>query len=470
MQIALRREGSRDSLVQQIVGEVCEAIDAGRLHAGQRMPSVRRAAQTWGVSRNSVVDAYERLVASGHLQSLRGSGFYVRQPERDTGRTEPLPREPADIDAAWMLRYGSDAGDELHRPGWGGLPADWLNQSGIRKALRDVSRREGTSFTDYGHPAGSLALRTQLHRRLGQLDIPADPGQILTTNGASQGLDLIARLLLEPGDTVLVDDPGYYTLFALLRTLRVNVIGIPRLADGPDLGALEQALAAHRPKAYFIISVLHNPTGTTIAPAHAHKLLRLVEQSDVTVVEDDVYGDFHTESPLRLAALDGLNRVIYVNSFSKTMASGLRLGYLAAGPETASRLLDLKLLSSMTTPAVSDHVMLELLANGQYRRFLSALCTRLHSSRRRLIPTLERLGFDVAADQGRGMYVWARLPGEADGRELARQAAERGVMLAPGHVFRPNGEACDHLRFNVACSNHVEIFRVLEALLPRCGH
>lgn len=465
MEITLRRDDPAASLVEQIVAEIVRAIDDAGLRAGHRMPSVRRAASAWAVSRNSVVEAYDRLVAAGYLQSVRGSGFYVRHPEKPVRHPEPLPRESAEFDAVWMLRFGSDAASCLHRPGWGGLPTDWLNQAGMRKALRDVSRREGVSLTDYGHPAGLPELRMQLHRRLEQIGIRAEPGQILTTNGVSHALDLISRLLLRPGDSVLVDDPGYYTLFALMRTLGVRVIGIPRNADGPDLQALEEALHTHQPKAYFIITVLHNPTGACISPACAHQLLRMVEQAGVTVIEDDIYGDFHTASPLRLAALDGLENVVYVNSFSKSMSSALRLGYVAAGPELVSRLMDLKLVSSLTTSAIAEQVMVELLAGGQYRRFLSALCSRLDASRRRLLQRLERLGFDVGDDAGRGMYVWARLPADIDSRDIARAASARGVMLAPGHVFRPNGEPSDHLRFNVACSNHVEIYRVLEELL-----
>lgn len=468
MDIQLQREATGPSLVEQIVRQVAAAVDHARLGPGMRMPSVRRGAADWGVSRNSVVEAYERLVASGHLESVRGSGFYVRARERAIRHPEPLPRESAEIDAVWMLRSGEDARC-AYRPGWGGLPTEWLNQDGIRKALREISRRQGTSFTDYGHPAGAPELRTQLHRDLTRLGIPADPGQILTTNGASHGLDLVARLLLRPGDTVLVDDPGYYTLFALLRTLGVNIVGVPRTAEGPDLEALEQALSAHRPKAYFVITVLHNPTGGSIAPACAHHLLRLVERSGTTVIEDDVYGDFHTDAPLRLAAMDGLRRVVYVKSFSKTLSSGLRLGFLAASPELASRLMDLKLVSSLTTSVLGEQVMLELLASGQYRRFLSGLCARLDEARRRLLPRLERLGFDVAADEGRGMYVWARLPSGADASEVARQAMNRGVMLAPGHVFRPNGEASRHIRFNVACSNHLAVYRALDEVLNADG-
>jgi DNA-binding transcriptional MocR family regulator len=151
------------------------------------------------------------------------------------------------------------------------------------------------------------------------------------------------------------------------------------------------------------------------------------------------------------------------------MSSALRLGYIAAGPELISRLMDLKLVSSLTTSAIAEQVLLELLASGQYRRFLSGLRARLDASRRRLLQRLEILGFDVSADSGRGMYVWARLPDGLDAREIAQAASRRGVLLAPGHVFRAHGEASDRLRFNVACSNHVEIYRVLEELLAAAG-
>lgn len=212
----------------------------------------------------------------------------------------------------------------------GFIPAAWRDVEGIAQSVRHVSRTDIMSLVDYAVPQGDGILRTQISRQLARFEIGAPPQQILVTHSTSHALDLVARMMLRPGDTVFVEDPGYFNLFGLLKLQGIQLIGVPRLRTGPDVDAMQALLAAHRPKLFFVNTVFHNPTATNIAPQIAFAILQLAQQYDFYVVEDDAYADLQSAPTQRLAALDQLNRVIYVSGFSKTLSSSLRLGYIAA--------------------------------------------------------------------------------------------------------------------------------------------
>lgn len=195
--------------------------------------------------------------------------------------------------------------------------------------------RTGTddALVDYGSTRGSSALRRLLLRRLAEQAIEATPDHLLLTGSGTQAIDLICRFLLQPGDTVLVDDPCYFNFQALLRAHQAKVVGVPYTPSGPNTAAFETALIEHRPRLYLTNAALHNPTGATMAPAVAHRLLTLAATHDLIVVEDDIFGDLEPEPSPRLAALDGLSRVIWLTSFSKTLSASVRCGCIAARPD-----------------------------------------------------------------------------------------------------------------------------------------
>ena len=305
-------------LVEQITGFLRTRIDERALRAGTRMPSIRRFAEDNGVSRFTVVEAYDRLVAQGYLESRRGSGFYIRERPQPVRRAEP--REPAAtrIDVVWLLHHlyaGNDNRDVL-LAGSGCLPESWLDEEMLQSGLRALSRREPSALTGYGTPRGYAPLRNLLQVHLAELEIRAEPDNIVLTAGASHALDLVARYFLQPGDAVLVDDPGYYVLFGRLAAMGMRPIGVPRGGDGLDVERLEALAKEHRPKLFMTNSVLHNPTGTSLGAADAFRVLRLAEAHDFHIVEDDILADLHPGRAHRIAQLDQLNRVIYVGSFS----------------------------------------------------------------------------------------------------------------------------------------------------------
>jgi DNA-binding transcriptional MocR family regulator len=454
-------------LTDQIVMGVKRQIDDRQLRPGTRLPSIRNFAQTHGVSRFTVVEAYDRLVAMGCLQSRRGAGFYVAAPAAGSGG--PVPAAPEshrhNEELVWLIRRLLEAGDHSALAGGPWLPNSWQEESGIRQALSALARKNGAHLLEYGNPFGYLPLREHLALTLAEIGVAATAPQILLTQGTSQALDLVIRYLLKPGDCALVDDPGYYNMFGNLRVHGVEMLAIPRRPDGPDFTALEALAAARRPKVYFTQSAMQNPTGSNTSPHVAFRLLQAAESHDFTVVEDDIFCDLQLIKPPRLATLDQLNRVIYVRSFSKTLSGSLRVGFVASTQSVVDALADIKMLTCITTSQFTERLLYLMLVDGHYRKHLSRLRERLGEARISVVRAFERVGLEMFAEPTDGMFVWARLPNIADSFTLAESAHSEGIVLAPGVVFRPHLERSPWMRFNVATCDDPRIMRWLERQL-----
>ncbi|MDK9695070.1 MAG: PLP-dependent aminotransferase family protein [Siculibacillus sp.] len=467
MDFDVDREGSA-TLAEAVAAAVERAIVDRRLPPGARLPSIRRLAEAKGVSKSTVVEAYDRLVASGRVRSRPGSGFTVAvEPRRPS--VDPTPVLDRDIDPSWVMRRSLEVDPTIPKPGCGWLPSEWLEEAGIRRALRAVARDPVARLVDYGHPLGHPALRRLLSLRLGERGIEVEPQAIVLTAGASAAVDLVVRHLVEPGDAVFVDDPCYYNFRAQLRLNRARVVSIPFRPDGPDLEVFAREAEIHRPRLYLTNSGPHNPTGGRIGPATAHRLLNLATRFDFTIVEDDVFADFETRPSPRLAALDRLERVIHVGSFSKTLSSALRLGWVAARPERVEDLSELKLATSFTNDDLAAQVVVRLLADGSYRRHVEGLRRRIASARAQVLRELEKLGLTPWSTGDDGLFLWVELPDGFDAADLAKQGAAAGIIFAPGDVFSPSLSAGRFLRFNVAQSGSRRIWDFLARTLGRRG-
>ena len=489
--------GSDRSLVDQTVGWMKRRIDERLFRAGTRVPSIRMLALQRGISRFTVVEAYERLVAWGYLESRRGSGFYVRElaggalaqsrsrprssAVKSTGQPAPsrarAPTDASHLDAQWLVRNMFRDLPAHHMPGSGLPPPGWMDGDLLASSLRAVgramvsARSASTGMLDYGTPQGFLPLREELQRKLAGLDIGADPSQIVMTTGATQAFDLISRQFVSPGDTVLVDDPAWFLMFGLFAAHGARVVGVPRLADGPDLATFEKLVVEHKPRFYVVDSVLHNPTSTSLSSAKAFQILKIAEQHDFAVIEDDVYGDLHPGSrsghsgaAIRLASLDQLKRVIYIGSFSKTLAANLRVGFLACDAGLAQALSDHKMLVALTTPEIGERMVCRILSEGHYRKHVDRLRGRFDAVRDRAIRGLERAGLTIDHQPAAGMFLWARAGGVSqhgskpsrgiDTSALAARLFDEGFLLAPGSLFSPSQHPSSHLRFNIATSSN----------------
>ncbi|SEE46430.1 DNA-binding transcriptional regulator, MocR family, contains an aminotransferase domain [Rhizobiales bacterium GAS188] len=451
-------------------GEVMDAIRrkmaTRALTDGEKLPSIRSFAATMRVSPSTVVEAYDRLAAEGVIRSRPGSGFYVSGAMPSLALAEVEARHDRAIDPFWVSRQSLDAGAEMLKPGCGWLPSDWMPIAAIRRAIRSLARADDTVLADYGNTRGSLPLRRLLVRQFAGEGIDAGADQILLTSSGTQAIDLICRYLLQPGDTALVDDPCYFNFQALLRAHRVKVVGVPYTPTGPDPSLFAEVLAEHRPRLYITNSALHNPTGATISPRTAHRLLNAAAAHDLTIVEDDIFADFEPEPSPRLAALDGLSRVIRIGSFSKTLSASIRCGYIAARADWIEALVDLQVATSFGGPSpVAAELVSGTLSDGSYRKHLDALRRRLSKARREAGSKLATLGIRPWIMPRGGFYLWCRLPDGRDAADVARAALCENLVLAPGNVFSLSQSASEFMRFNVAQMVDPRVFAVLARAL-----
>lgn len=450
LSLTVNKEGDQP-LVDQIVAGITRQIGDRHLRPGTKLPSIRNFAESYNVSRFTVVEAYDRLVAMGYLQSRRGAGFYTAAApaSAEAMHAAPSDNHKRNEELIWLIRRLLEADENTILAGGPWLPNSWLNEAGIRQSLNVLARKNGAYLLEYGHPFGYLPLRQHLALMLGGLGITADAGQILLTQGASQALELVIRYLLKSGDAALVDDPGYYNMFGNLRLQGIKMLAVPRNPDGPDITILEKLATEHQPKVYFTQSVMQNPTGTDMSPHVAFKVLQAAERHNFTVVEDDIFCDLQVKPTPRLATLDQLSRVIYVRSFSKTLSGSLRVGFVACTQHVANELTDIKMLTSITTSQFTERLVYLMLVDGHYRKYLSRLHERLGEARLNVVRAFERIGLELFVEPADGMFVWARFPHIDDSLALAEASQRDGIMLAPGTVFRPHLERSPWMRFNV---------------------
>ncbi len=456
--------------VAAIMVDIRGRIASRRLAPGARLPSVREFAEAMGVSKSTVVDAYERLVAEGAIASRRGSGFYVEGATRPLSLQSLRPDLDRAIDPLWMTRQNLACGPEVLKPGWGLLPDSYMPDEAVQRALRDIARDpDPAGRLRYASPLGLAPLREQIALHLAVRGVAAEPDGVLLTDSTSHGLDLVLRYLIEPGETVLVDDPCYFNFLALLLSHRARVVSVPFGADGVDVEALERVLAAERPRVYLTTAGPQNPTGAVTSAATAHRVLSLVERHDMVIIEDDCFADFEPEPSPRLAAADGLRRVVQVGGFSKTVSGAMRNGFVVARPDWIEGLTDLKLSTCHSGNHLSAHVAHRVLSSGTYKRHVEALRGKLARDRTLTLARLRACGLMPLLEPQAGPYLWAELPGGLDAAAVARFALEEDVLLAPGDVFSASRSSTGFLRFNAAACAEPRIFEVLARSIDRAG-
>lgn len=443
-----------DTLLHQLR----QRLAASEWLPGQRMPSIRKLTASTGATYHEVVSSYGRLVSEGLLTAVPGRGYFVAGTARPPARDE-APGHMAG-DALFKLLQG---GQHYTKLGCGWLPPAWRDTELLAKAVRRTARLEQSSLADYGDIQGYLPMRKQLcvHlRRMTQIDV--GPQQLLSTLGATQALDLVARLLIAPGDHVFVDEPCNGNLIKLIQLAGGHVIGIRRLQDGPDLEDMQRHLVQHKVKAFFCNSTFHNPTGSNVSPHNAFGVLRLAIEYGFYIVEDDVYGDFSPGVRQTFAGLDNLQQVIYIGSFSKCLSASLRVGYIACPAALVEPLMRLKLLTCVAVPAFCERFVNTILTDGTYARHMSDLQQRLIRQQVQTQRTLTDRGwrFDITP-QG-GMFLWVHHPDIADLHPFVRQLEQHDVLLMPGESFAITRNYVQYTRINCthfsdAMAEHFEV-------------
>jgi DNA-binding transcriptional MocR family regulator len=481
-------KAAAQSLTEQLCARFAERIRSRLLAPGARLPSVRQCAQQQGVSVSTVVAAYDQLLAQGLVEARKNRGFFVRDVSSAStaqsagrlpaGPSTTRPGDPASpvwstsawmatrqapVDASALIRGMFHRVSNKPQPGMGVFPPEWLDTSFMPAAVRKVT--SGSALRDfslsYGEPMGDIGLRRALSQKLGVLNVHAAPEQIITSVGATHALDIVSRTLLRAGDCVMVEEPGWAVEFARLDALGMRILPVPRRADGPDLDVMAKYCEIHQPKLFVSVSVFHNPTGYCLTPGSAHRVLQLAGQHQFHIVEDDTYSHLAPEHATRLCALDGLQRTIYVSGFAKILAPGWRVGFMAAPPDLVQRLLDTKLLGTLTTPALLEKALAWCIEQGQLRRHAERIRTRLDAARARSVKLALAHGCSFAAEPA-GLFGWVDTGVDTDA--LAQRMLDEGYLIAPGALFHAVRTPTTLMRINFATTQEAAFWKVFARL------
>lgn len=435
-------------LYRQLGDALAGAIADGVLDEGERLPSERDLAVSLGVSRTTVVTAYRELESRGLVRGHVGRGTFVCAAE-----------EPTDAPFAWRGRVALSAQrgldpvlrGVLNAAGPGtisfgaGTPApERFPVELFRRVTDDILRRDAATAFGIGPTEGQPGLRAAVAGRLG-----TRPEQVLVVAGAQQGLDLVARCLLDPGDTVLVDRPGYLGAIQTFRSAGAHLVGWDVERADPD--ELEDVILRYRPKLLYSTPTFQNPTGRTLSLEVRRELLRVAARYRLPVVEDDPYSQlwFDRPPPPSLYSLDERGLVIYLGTASKTLGAGLRLGWLVAPPAIVEQLTLVKARGDLFTNGLTQLVLAEVLNGRAYDAHLAGLRTEHAARHAALAVALRRrlpagtLGWRPADG---GLYLWCRLRGGTDAVGLLQRAQAAGVTFVPGEPFYADGLGRHELR------------------------
>lgn len=464
------------SLVEQVFQMVVKSLQAGQLAAGRRLPSVRQLAEDCGVSRDTVARAYDKLVARGFLEARRGSGFYVklaRTTSRFADRMNPRLDQKSTHPFHWRWQLIKPLSEHVTHMGSGVPPADWMNESEIAQAMRNVARSNQRALASYADPCGHLPLRQIIQSKLMEVGIHADPQFMMTTIGASEALHLVIQAFYYriESEFVLIESPGPFMLHQHLSVTGLEVAFVPREADGPDLEVMRALCEKHKPRFFFCTSILQNPTSSYMAPHKAFQLLRLAEEFDLTIVEDDSYSDLAPPRMAgqltRLATLDQLRRVIYIGGFSMTLAPGLRVGFIAASPEKLVWLTQFRAANIISNSIMAERTVFNILSGGNYRRICDQLISKLDERREAVVQQLRAIGVTVAHVPESGLFLWGHLGKGVDAFSIARAMLESGHLTAPGSAFSLEPRHEEYMRFNIGATHRSPAIAALAKHLGR---
>lgn len=444
-----------DPLYQQLADTLEEMIQRRSLRPGDRMPSLRQFSRQRRVSVPTALQAYAMLEDRGLLEARPKSGYYVRASRADTvrppsaGSQSPRVADYSKLDPLTAILASQNAPDLI--PLGVALPDPRnLPEARMAREMSAVARHLRRQYSSYDIPPGCLPLRTELARRSLEWGCAMSPEDFILTIGCTEALALALRAVCEPGDTVVVESPTYFGLAVVLQDLGLKALPIPVDAErGINLDVLEQALRKTRVAACALIPSFHNPVGSCMSDNDKQRLCQMLAKRDIPVIEDDIYGDLQHSGPRPrcLRAFD--ENVILCSSFSKTVAPGLRLGYIAPARWKA-RVMRLKQTTTLANPGLPSFALAAYLREGGYERYLrkarSIYRQQVNHMRELLVHALPE-GIALSKPKG-GFVLWCELPPQMDAVRLSRSAQRSGISIAPGPLFSPRGEFSNFMRIN----------------------
>ena len=450
---------NRRPLVDQVVAHYRQAIEGGQLRPGEHLPPIRTIADRVGLTRTTVQDAYRQLQDLGLVSATVGRGTVVQGDARDRDVLSPGAR--AVYRHLVHLPHSRESGEELVcnfaelQPDEALFPVEEFTAS-----LQRVLESRGPELLGYGQPTGDL----QLRRLLAVMNSGApsgDPDEVLVTNGAQQGIDLVLRTFARPGDGIAVAVPTYHHLFGLLEAHDLHLVPLRSSAEGLDLEDVQRVLARDDVRLLYLMPTFHNPTGRTMDIGARQELMRVVRASRVPVLEDEFELDlrFTGESLPSLRTMDTRGLTVTIRTFSKGLFPGVRIGWIHAGVEVLGPMAALKRYMDLETSPLLQAALVDFLRSGAVDRYLHELRSmmrRRHAVAQEALSQHMPSGFSWTKPDG-GLALWVEGPVGFDGEVLARVAADRGVLVSPGRLFHPVDVVDPGLRLSLSRADESQI-------------
>lgn len=445
-------------LYEQLADSIAQSIQEGVLCRGDKLPSVRHASTSRHVSPSTVLEAYYLLEARGLITARERSGYFV------TGGAVNIPSSPAPIIQADPQLTQVDVSELVFQvlqsirvkniiPLGSAFPSPLLfpRANLARTMASSVQSMDPWASIDT-LSTGDANLRRQIALRymMDGLHVAAD--EIIVTNGALDALNLCLMAVTRPGDTVLIESPTFYAALQAIERIGLRAIEVPsHPKDGIDLDAMERAIQRHKPKACWIMTNFQNPLGSLLSDDKKKALVALITKYQVPLIEDDVYSElyFGDKRPMPAKAFDTQGLVMHCSSFSKCLAPGYRVGWVAPGQYT--QLVErLKLTTTISTSVPSQIALGKYLQKGGYDKHLRSLRHTLLLNQIKFVEAIERYfpaGTCLTVPQG-GYFLWVKLPDGVDALQLHHLAAANGISIAPGPIFSAQRNFKDYIRLN----------------------
>jgi len=458
---------------ERFADDIAELIRSGVLGPGQRVPSVRYASQTHGVSPSTVFQAYYLLERRGLIRARPRSGYFVNA-HAPRQFSEPQALQPVsestDVDVSALVFSILDSIKDPNTVPFGSafpspelFPLQRLSRS-LASASRSMDPRMVVTDLSPGNP--QLRRQIALRYMVGGLMLPME--ELLITNGALEALNLCLQAVTQPGDLVAIEAPAFYACLQVLERLKLKAVEIPvHPREGMDLGVLAQTLEKHPVKAVWCMTNFQNPVGASMPEAKKQALVELLARHQVPLIEDDVYAELYyaQQAPKPAKAFDTQGLVMHCGSFAKSLAPGYRIGWVAAG-RFAQKIERLKLMTSLCASMPAQAAIADYLQHGGYDRHLRKLRYALEGQQANMLAAIARhfpAQTRVSQPSG-GYFLWLELPERMDALKLFHMALAQGISIAPGPIFSPTRRFGNCIRLNYGSPWHDDAERAMETL------
>ncbi|WP_085623328.1 MULTISPECIES: GntR family transcriptional regulator MpaR [unclassified Pseudomonas] len=458
---------------ERFADDIAELIRSGVLGPGQRVPSVRYASQTHGVSPSTVFQAYYLLERRGLIRARPRSGYFVNA-HAPRQFSEPQALQPVsestDVDVSALVFSILDSIKDPSTVPFGSafpspelFPLQRLSRS-LASASRSMDPRMVVTDLSPGNP--QLRRQIALRYMVGGLMLPME--ELLITNGALEALNLCLQAVTQPGDLVAIEAPAFYACLQVLERLKLKAVEIPvHPREGMDLAVLTQTLEKHPVKAVWCMTNFQNPVGASMPEAKKQALVELLARYQVPLIEDDVYAELYyaQQAPKPAKAFDTQGLVMHCGSFAKSLAPGYRIGWVAAG-RFAQKIERLKLMTSLCASMPAQAAIADYLQHGGYDRHLRKLRYALEGQQANMLAAIARhfpAQTRVSQPSG-GYFLWLELPEQMDALKLFHMALAQGISIAPGPIFSPTRRFDNCIRLNYGSPWHEDAERAMETL------